>query len=164
MAASSPATTTSVVCGRCENRAATKNGRALFATPSVPSPAASNLPQNSSKHPERSNANRKLSMSMQFLPQTHMRPASSFLADAKSREGHSIAATMFASMYHAPPGHNASLEEAHAKYNICSCFKSNRNVPPRARSHLRHSAKLHNPPSASAAPCHCPWRCLSTRE
>ncbi len=86
MAASSPATTASVACGLCENLAATKNGRALFATPSVPSSPASSLFQKSSKHPERSSANRSESMSIRCLPHqacyTHASPTTSAHATA----------------------------------------------------------------------------------
>ena len=55
-------------CGLCENRAATMNGRALFAMPKVPSLPASRLDQNPSRHSERSIAKRRESISIRCVP------------------------------------------------------------------------------------------------
>ena len=86
-AASSPATTASVVWGLWANRAAVKNGRAELATPSVASSPASSLPQNASRHPERSSANVSESMSTVRSPflQTQKSRVSGGYADAAPR-------------------------------------------------------------------------------
>ena len=66
-AASSPATSTSVGCGRAAKRAATKNGRADAATPSVASCPSSIASHTGSSASDFLSVNVKASMSMRLL-------------------------------------------------------------------------------------------------